>query len=164
MPLQASGPPVPRRGGAHPIGDIAELLDVLYENARQGAGTSAVSATQLRLLFLVDRRPGLRMRDLAQLLGATAPSMTRLCDRLEATGLLRRRPCPGNGREVILGLTPAGESHLAEIRATRERRLALALDAMPADGRQALARGLAALRHGITTTTAATTGTAGRAR
>ncbi|MFD3808505.1 MarR family winged helix-turn-helix transcriptional regulator [Streptomyces sp. NPDC058619] len=89
------------------------------------------------------------MRALAQLLGAAGASMTRLCDRLEAAGFLRRHPCPGDGREVTLRLTPAGEKHLAEIRETRERRLALALGAMSADSRRALA----ALKNSITATT-----------
>ncbi|MGW7313544.1 MarR family winged helix-turn-helix transcriptional regulator [Streptomyces sp. NPDC054865] len=130
------------------VGDIAELLDVLYENTRHTTA-SPVSATQLRLLCIVDRRPGLRMRALAQLLGATGPSLTRLCDRLQAAGYLRRHPCSGDGREVTPRLTPAGHRHLAEIRDARERRLALALDAMTPDSRHALARGLEDLRRGI---------------
>ncbi|WP_411105269.1 MarR family winged helix-turn-helix transcriptional regulator [Streptomyces sp. cmx-4-9] len=134
------------------VGDIAELLDVLYETTRHSATTSPVTATQLRLMCLIDRRPGLHMRALAQLLGTAGPSMTRLCDRLEAAGYLRRQPCSGDGREVTLRLTPTGHQHLAEIRATRERRLALVLDAMTPDGRHALAQGLEGLRHGITAT------------
>ncbi|MFD3869407.1 MarR family winged helix-turn-helix transcriptional regulator [Streptomyces sp. NPDC058623] len=149
MPTPALGPhtDLPRS-----LGDIAELLDVLCESTRHSTSGSLVSATQLRLMCLVDRHPGLRMRALAQLLGATGPSMTRLCDRLEAAGIVRRHPGPGDGREITIRLTPAGESHLAQIRETRERRLALALDAMPADTRHALAQGLEGLRQGLTTT------------
>ncbi|MFJ5636697.1 MarR family winged helix-turn-helix transcriptional regulator [Streptomyces goshikiensis] len=102
---------------------------------RHSTSGSLVSATQLRLMCLVDRHPGLRMRALAQHLGATGPSMTRLCDRLEAAGFVRRHPGPGDGREIALRLTPAGQERLARIRESRERRLALALDATPADNR-----------------------------
>ncbi|MEU9028651.1 MarR family transcriptional regulator [Streptomyces sp. NPDC048383] len=134
------------------VGEIAELLDVLYQNTRHATATSPVSATQLRLMCLVDRRPGLRMRTLAQLLGAAGPSITRLCDRLEAAGYLRRHPCPSDGREITLRLTTAGQQHLAEIREARERRLALALEAMTVTSRHALAQGIEGLRHGITAT------------
>ncbi len=151
MPIPAPGPPTPHLESARAIGDIAELLDLLYENARHST-TSPVPPTQLRLMCLVDRQPGLRMRALAQSLGATGPSMTRLCDRLEAAGFLRRHPCPGDGRELTLRLTPAGTKHLAQIREARERRLALALDTMTADHRRALTTGLAALHQGITAT------------
>ncbi|WP_078904119.1 MarR family winged helix-turn-helix transcriptional regulator [Streptomyces xanthophaeus] len=148
----------PRSVGVDPdaarsVSDIAEILDVIYENARQAATASPVSTTQLRLMFLLDRQPGIRMSALAQLLGAAAPSVTRLCDRLEATGFLRRHPGPGDGRELTPRLTPAGERHLAQIRHKRQQTLAQALDSMSADTRHALATGLAALQQGITATT-----------
>ncbi|MFF3013867.1 MarR family winged helix-turn-helix transcriptional regulator [Streptomyces sp. NPDC057939] len=139
---------------ARSLGTIADLLDIVYENARQAAEPSPVSTTQLRLMFLVGRDPGIRMRALAQLLGAAGPSVTRLCDRLEAAGFLRRHPCPGDGRELTLRLTPAGDKHLAQIREKREQTLARALDTMTADSRHALATGLTALQHGITATAA----------
>ncbi|MFD3327943.1 MarR family winged helix-turn-helix transcriptional regulator [Streptomyces sp. NPDC058701] len=150
MPTTASGPTSITPDAARSVSAIAELLDVVYENTRQAATASPVSTTQLRLMFLVDRQPGLRMRALAQLLGAAGPSVTRLCDRLEAAGFLRRHPCLSDGRELTLRLTPAGESHLAQIREKREQTLARALDTMTPDSRHALATGLAALELGIT--------------
>ncbi|CAM5674591.1 hypothetical protein SAVIM338S_07131 [Streptomyces avidinii] len=137
---------------ARSVGTIADLLDLVYENARQAAAPSPVSTTQLRLMFLVGREPGIRMRALAQLLGTAAPSVTRLCDRLETAGFLRRHPCPGDGRELTLRLTPAGDAHLAQIREKREHTLAQALDTMTAESRHALATGLTALQRGITST------------
>lgn len=47
-----------------------------------------------------------RRRALAHLRGAAGPSVTRMCDRLEALGFIRR-PCPESGREFALRLTPA---------------------------------------------------------
>ncbi|MFF3209486.1 MarR family transcriptional regulator [Streptomyces sp. NPDC002886] len=153
MPVPAFGPSGIDPDAARSVGDIAELLDVVYENARQATAAAPVSTTQLRLMFLLDRRPGIRMSALAQLLGAAAPSVTRLCDRLEAAGFLRRHPCPGDGRELTPRLTPAGELHLAQIREKRRQTLAQALDTMSADNRHALATGLAALQLGITAAT-----------
>ncbi|MCX4776156.1 MarR family winged helix-turn-helix transcriptional regulator [Streptomyces sp. NBC_01264] len=153
MSVPAFGPSSSAPDAARSVSDIAELLDVVYESARQAVPTSPVSTTQLRLMFLLDRRPGIRMSALAQLLGAGAPSVTRLCDRLEATGFLRRHPSPGDGRELTPRLTPAGERHLAQIREKRQQTLAQALDTMSADARHALTTGLAALQEGITSTT-----------
>ncbi|MFD3547309.1 MarR family winged helix-turn-helix transcriptional regulator [Streptomyces sp. NPDC058655] len=151
-PVPASAPPGTSPDTARSLSDIAEILDVVYEKARQASAQSPVSTGQLRLMSLVGRQPGIRMRALARLLGAAGPSVTRLCDRLEAAGFLRRHPCPDSGRELTLRLTPAGERHLARIREQREQAFARALDAMTADSRRALATGLAALEHGITTT------------
>ncbi|MGW7460655.1 MarR family winged helix-turn-helix transcriptional regulator [Streptomyces sp. NPDC054797] len=152
MSVPAFGPSSIHPDAARSVSDIAELLDVIYENARQAATASPVPTTQLRLMFLLDRQPGIRMSALAQLLGAAAPSVTRLCDRLEATGFLRRHPGPGDGRELTPRLTPAGERHLAQIREKRQQTLAQALDTMSAESRHALATGLAALQVGITST------------
>ncbi|WP_411107610.1 MarR family winged helix-turn-helix transcriptional regulator [Streptomyces sp. cmx-4-9] len=148
-------PPVPEPPGTHPdaarsVSDIVELLDVMWENARQATAPAPASPSQLRLMYLVDRQPGIRMRALSRLLGAGAPSVTRLCDRLEAIGFLERHPCPDSGRERALGLTPAGASHLARIRENREQALMQALDSMTSEHRRALATGLAALHLGIT--------------
>ncbi|MFF3431458.1 MarR family winged helix-turn-helix transcriptional regulator [Streptomyces sp. NPDC002602] len=129
--------------GVTVAGTVALLFLGAWETARRNRHAEA------RKDFLVDRWPGLRMRDVARSLGAAGPSVTRLCDRLEAAGFLRRHPCPDDGREITLRLTPAGHRHLAHIREKREQMLGQALDAMPADGRHALATGLAALQRGI---------------
>ncbi|MET9605971.1 MarR family transcriptional regulator [Streptomyces sp. NPDC006512] len=151
MPAPAPRPHSTGHDAARSVGDIVEFLDVIWENARQASAAAPASASQLRLMYLVDRQPGIRMRTLSQLLGAAAPSVTRLCDRLEATGFLKRHPCPHSGRELTLRLTPAGETHLARIRETREQTLSHALDSMTSDSRRALSTGLAALYLGLTT-------------
>jgi DNA-binding MarR family transcriptional regulator len=143
-------------------GDITELLDVMWERARQATATATApaSTSQLRLMYLVDRagpEDGIRMRAACKQLGAAAPSVSRLCDRLQAIGFLERRPCPDSGREVVLRLTGAGRTHLRRIREQRETMLHQAIDAMPHGERHALAVGLAGLHSKLTAT-----GTAGR--
>ncbi|MFD5932539.1 MarR family winged helix-turn-helix transcriptional regulator [Streptomyces sp. NPDC060333] len=150
MPVPATDAHSIGHDEARSVGDIVELLDVIWENARQGTAAAPASASQLRLMYLVDRRPGIRMRALADLLGAAAPSVTRLCDRLEALAFIERHPCPDSGREITLRLTPAGQAHLARIRESREQTLSQALASMTSDNRRALATGLAALNLGIT--------------
>ncbi|MEU3062660.1 MarR family winged helix-turn-helix transcriptional regulator [Streptomyces subrutilus] len=150
MPVPAPGPRSTDHDAARSVSDIVELLDVVWERARQTTTAAPASASQLRLMYLVDGRPGIRMRALAHLLDAAAPSVTRLCDRLEAIGFLERHPCPDSGRELTLKLTPAGEAHLARIRESREQTLSHALGTMTADHRRALVTGLAALHLGIT--------------
>ncbi|MEU9802896.1 MarR family transcriptional regulator [Streptomyces sp. NPDC051000] len=150
MPVPATDPHGTGHEEARSVGDIVELLDVIWENARQNTAAAPASTSQLRLMYLVDRRPGIRMRALADFLGAAAPSVTRLCDRLEAIDFLERHPCPDSGREITLRLTPAGRTHLARIRENREQTLAQALESMTTDNRRALATGLAALKLGIT--------------
>ncbi|MEU5952213.1 MarR family transcriptional regulator [Streptomyces sp. NPDC047525] len=124
---------------------IVELLDVMWEHARGSATIAPASTSQLRLMYVVDRAEGIRMRTLCKRLATTPPSVTRMCDRLQAIGFLERLPCPGSGREVTLRLTADGQNHLLRIREQRENTLHHAINALPQAERRALAKGLAGL-------------------
>ena len=54
----------------------------------------------------------LRMQDLASRVLLSKSGLTRLCDRMEAAGYVRRRPCSSYGRGVEAALTAAGRSAL----------------------------------------------------
>ncbi|GAA4980610.1 MarR family transcriptional regulator [Kitasatospora paranensis] len=133
---------------------ITELLDVMWEHARHSTtGTTAPSSTsQLRLMYVVDRENGIRMRTVCQRLASAPPTVTRMCDRLQAIGFLQRLPCPDDGREITLQLTRAGKEHLQRIREQRDTMLHQAINSMPPTERRALATGLTALRTHLDTT------------
>lgn len=133
------------REASRSAGSVVELLDVLWEQARESTVTTPASPSQLRLMYVVDRHEGIRMRTLCKRLAIAPPSASRLCDRLQAVGFLERLPCPDSGREITLRLTTAGRTHLRRVREQREDMLHRAIDAMPHADRRALARGLAGL-------------------
>ena len=60
----------------------------------------------LRLLW---REDGLTPGQVARQLGLSTPTVTRAATRMEASGLLRREPHPGDRRLVRLWLTPRGQ-------------------------------------------------------
>jgi DNA-binding MarR family transcriptional regulator len=109
---------------------VAESLDV------------RISPTQLRALTALGRYGELNLSQLAEALGALPSSASRLCDRLEAAGLLTRDTGRASRRAVSLRLTADGEALLEQ---ARQRRLVL--DIMPAAGRAELAEGLAAFQQ-----------------
>ncbi|MET9361698.1 MarR family transcriptional regulator [Streptomyces sp. NPDC006632] len=138
------------REQAHAASEVVGLLDLLWQQARDTVTTTSVSTPQLRLMYLVERNDGIRMRALGKLLHTAPPSVSRLCDRLQMAGFLERLPSPDSRREVTLRLTAVGKRHLEQIRNEREATLALAIEAMPQEDRRALATGLAALQSAIT--------------
>lgn len=80
-------------------------------------------------LWPLHRAPGrkLRMRELtADVVTISRSGLTRLVDRLEAAGLVRREPSEGDRRGTVVAITPKGSSLLkrmwpvyaAEIRRT----------------------------------------------
>jgi DNA-binding MarR family transcriptional regulator len=64
---------------------------------------------------------GLRMQELEELALFTRGGLTRLVDRIEAAGLVRREPVPGDRRGVRVVLTPDGrQRYVAAIARHRE--------------------------------------------
>ncbi|MFD7027337.1 MarR family winged helix-turn-helix transcriptional regulator [Streptomyces sp. NPDC059917] len=123
--------------------ELIEMLAVIWERGRDTASAPPVSSAQARVLFLIDGNGEMNLRELGRLLEAAPPSVTRLCDRLQAVGFVERHPGTGDRREVLLALTPAGRSYLADLRGRRQEALAAAMAAMPPASRAALAVGLA---------------------
>lgn len=127
---------------------VESLLSVL-EGARL-AQSPAVPPTQLRVLTIVARNRHTNMNRLAEALDVVPSSASRLCDRLEATGLLRRVPDPRDRREVRLLLTPAARRVLDELRERRRTALAAVLERMPPAARQSLVGALEAFDEAAT--------------
>ncbi|MFI1711558.1 MarR family winged helix-turn-helix transcriptional regulator [Streptomyces griseoruber] len=120
--------------------EAAELLEVLWGRA----STAPVSASQLRVLFILEHNEGINLRTLADHLGSTPPSTSRLCDRLQAVGFVERRAAANSRRELQLFLSRHGRAFLTDLRARRESALQAVLEQMPAAQRDALLRGLEA--------------------
>jgi DNA-binding MarR family transcriptional regulator len=125
------------------IDDAADALVALLDPARF-SDLIQVSPTQLRVLTLLNADPASNVNGLAHALLVNASSASRLCDRLEAMGLLRRQPDPHDRREVRLRLTPAGHELLAQWRQHRRDALLTVLTRMPTAARQDLMRSLRA--------------------
>ncbi|OLT56030.1 MarR family transcriptional regulator [Corynebacterium sp. CNJ-954] len=61
---------------------------------------------------------------LAEEVGIDRSGTSRYANRLEAAGLLERRPDPHDGRATLLVLTPEGDSVVAKLREALTRHLA----------------------------------------
>ncbi|AIS01068.1 MarR family transcriptional regulator [Streptomyces glaucescens] len=118
----------------------AELLEVLWGRA----STAPASASQLRVLLILEHHDGINLRTLADSLASTPPSTSRLCDRLQAAGFVERVASPADRRELRLHLSGRGRAFLADLRARREEELQAVLALMPAAKRTALLEGLEA--------------------
>lgn len=127
--------------------EFIELVEVLWERGREPVATGQVSPSQLRVLYTLDREAGINLRRLAEILGSASPSVSRLCDRLQATGFVERTPSPVSRRELELRLTGHGREYLADLRMRRENVLMSTIDAMPPTARRALLEGLRGFRN-----------------
>ncbi|WP_327312282.1 MarR family winged helix-turn-helix transcriptional regulator [Streptomyces sp. NBC_01235] len=135
-----------RRTQAGQIADAVESLVACWLTAADES-RHRLPARQLLALRTVRRRPELNMTGLAEHLGVGLPTASRLCDRLEAAGLLERTVQPHNRREVQLVVTADGQRLLTDVTEQRVRRLASVFEAMTPAERTALAHGLFAFQR-----------------
>lgn len=77
------------------------------------AAKGGLTAAQSGVLFLLAKRDGALIGEVAEALDATRSSMTGLVDRMARGGLLERRPDPEDGRAQRLYLTGKGRDALA---------------------------------------------------
>jgi DNA-binding MarR family transcriptional regulator len=99
--------------------DLRPILQRLARELRREAEQLGVTARQVTLLWLVKRRPGLSLAELAADEGISPPAMSGHVDRLERAGLLQRVRSTTDRRRVGLELTADGERLLRRVRARR---------------------------------------------
>lgn len=80
------------------------------------------------------------LRALADREHVQAPSMTRIVNALTEQGFVTRTAHPNDGRQVQVGITPAGKAVLEEAREQRTAWLARRVAGLSEDDRQVLSR------------------------
>jgi MarR family transcriptional regulator, organic hydroperoxide resistance regulator len=70
--------------------------------------------THFEPMSVMERLPGCRVYDIASELGITTGGVSKLVDRIEASGYCRRRPNPADRRSSLLELTPEGRRVFGE--------------------------------------------------
>lgn len=134
---------------ARAAGEVIELLEILWEHGRELVSPAPVSATQLRVLYALEREDGINLRTLSELLGSAPSSVSRLCDRLEALGFVERFPSSVSRRELELRLTKPARAYLDGLRTRREEVLTAAVAAMQPSARASLLEGLHGFRASL---------------
>ncbi|MGI8330104.1 MarR family winged helix-turn-helix transcriptional regulator [Actinomadura scrupuli] len=124
------------------VDELAATFTEVWGRAHQ-IPRSPISLTQLRALFIVEREGSVNISGLAAELEASLPSASRLCDRLQAGGLLVRAAPGDDRRETWLRVSREGQALVDRVRRARREDLRRVLAAMPAAARTALLTGLA---------------------
>ncbi|MFC7400862.1 MarR family winged helix-turn-helix transcriptional regulator [Citricoccus sp. GCM10030269] len=124
-------------------GDLAARLIAAGSSfARTGSQLSGNrrSLVSLRVLSNLFQDGGLRVGELAQREQIAQPSMTTAVNRLEADGLVTRRPDPEDARAADVQITDAGIAELMAFRARASETYRDAINELDQDDREALDR------------------------
>ena len=125
--------------------DLLEAARAVMRISLQAADQiGGVSVVQLRALTVLDREGTANLASLAEGMGVTVSTTSRLVDRLVAAGLVDRRTATHTRREIALSLTARGRSTLRRYDELRLVGLHACLDNLAADTREQAVAGLRA--------------------
>jgi DNA-binding MarR family transcriptional regulator len=127
--------------------DVARLLRTRFD---QRARSKGMTRAQWVILARVSAKPGLSQNELAAILEVEPISVGRLIDRLEARGLVERRPDPADRRIWRLHLLPAAEPDLEEISKARGVLGDLLLDGVDPEVRTQMVDALLKMKNNLT--------------
>jgi DNA-binding MarR family transcriptional regulator len=134
--------------------DVAAAVAELQAATRVLAGVAlrsldvldgAVSLAQFRMLSVLADLGQARSARVARALGLEASTITRLADRLEASGHVRRGREAGHRSVVTLELTPAGRQLVSQVEGWRQRELGRIVAQLPPAGQARLTAALSQL-------------------
>lgn len=123
------------------IADFRYQLRKFVRYSEELARDAGITPLQYLLLLQTHGQPGrdwATITELAERLQAKHHGVVSLVDRCEQAGLIRRTPCPDDGRQVRIHVTPKGLRKLEKL-ALRHREQLLKLDGrFTVPGRKAL--------------------------
>ena len=117
---------------ANPVALANRLRPVLLQlnrELRREIHSLGVTGGQAALLIQVKKRPGIGVRELAELERVSAPAMSKAIDKLERAGLVTRER-GSDRRRVGIQLTAEGDRVLTSVRRRRTAGLAARLTAL----------------------------------
>jgi DNA-binding MarR family transcriptional regulator len=106
-----------------------------------------LSIPQFRALALIQRQPSASLSILADHLGSSLPTASRLVQGLVEQGLLKRQGCPQDRRQLCLGITERGHSVLTSAWSGTQDRLTVEFQKLLPEQRTAVVEGVRLLKE-----------------
>lgn len=131
------------------VNDVARQVRTRFDQRARARG---MTRAQWMILAVLDHRPGVSQNELASRLEVEPISVGRLIDRLEARGLVERRPDPADRRVRRLHLLPEARPFLDDIESQREVLSAEILDGIDEEARSQLVESLLRIKSNLTET------------
>ena len=100
--------------------EIAETGHALRKAFDRRAVGMGVTRAQWKVLFRLERQPGLRQIELSDMLDIEPITLSRIVDRLEEAGLVVRKADPADRRAWRLHVTAKAQPLIAKLRAVAD--------------------------------------------
>lgn len=126
-------------------GDLRRLTRELAGELKTSVKCCGVTLVQCHtLLAVADAQPA-TVGDLAAELGLDKSTSSRTCEALVRLGLVQRALVPGDRRQALLSLTPAGQAEVRRIDEFSDRYYREIMAPLPENERDAVFQGMACL-------------------
>ena len=124
---------------------LSQTIQEAYQGDLRAFGLTYSEYTALHTLRVEGAPYRLSPSRLNQVLALSSGGVTKIVDRLESAGLVRRTPDPNDGRGVLVELTARGRRMAARILDAGLRKYAETLDRLSRAERRRLVESLATL-------------------
>ena len=131
---------------AREVLDTMPLIMRTLRSEMRSHRTPDLTVPQFRTLMFLHRHTGASLSDVADHMGLTLPSMSKVVDGLVARGLVARQTPPEDRRRVSLTLTASGQVTLQSARTATQACLAEALKTLSEAQRTSIIDAMRALR------------------
>ncbi len=112
--------------------EVVPMVMRIIRNRMRSHRTPGLSVPQLRAMIFLSRNRGASLSDVAEYVGLTRPSASKLIEVLVARGLVSREGCMVDRRRIRLGVTNEGKVTLEAAWAAVQSDLAQRMAAVPA--------------------------------
>ncbi len=133
------------------LSDVITLARLIRTAADKRARAHGMTRAQWAILIRLEAQPGLLQKELADLLEVEPITVARLIDRLEARGMVERRPDPMDRRCWRLHLTDASRPLMNEIDTQLGQLACLTTQDVEEGALKSFADSLERMREAITT-------------
>jgi DNA-binding MarR family transcriptional regulator len=131
---------------AREILDTVPFVMRIIRSEMRSRRSSDLSIPQFRSLLFLQRNPGVALRELADHLGLTPPTVSKMVFSLVSRGLVERPDSSADRRRVELRLTARGVSLVDRVRGETVAKFAERLEKLPPDERERILSALESLR------------------
>ncbi len=132
------------------IGETGHALRKAFDRRAVGLG---VTRAQWKVLFRLERQPGLRQIELADMLDIEPITLSRIVDRLEEAGLVERAADPADRRAWRLHVTARAQPLIAKLHAVADEMISEAFAGIDPRDIEITRKVLARARENVSRTT-----------
>jgi len=96
--------------------DIVPMIMGAIRTEMRSRRTADLTIPQFRSMLFIDRNPGCSLLAVAEHLGLTAPTVSKMVDKMVHNRLVKRESSSTDRRMIVLTLTPEGQPILEAAR------------------------------------------------